>query len=206
MTTVAFIPAALLLFSTAASAADTLPAAAPPGALTEEGSSLAPPQLHGSASSSHPTAVEPPRAKSSATALYWSLFGTFVPALLSAPQVGDGQGPAIVFLGAVVIGPSLGHFYAARPGRAVGGITLRAAALTGVVAGVAMAWNSESTHGGPLAVAGLAIGATSLIVDIASAPGSARLHNQRAEQGRLVLGVTPPCSSRGPGLCANVSF
>ena len=106
----------------------------------------------------------------------------------------------------MAIGPSLGHFYAARPGRALGGIGLRTLALLGVAGGVAVAWDSEDAGGGALALLGLGLCGTSLIADIATAPHSVQIHNDNMQEGRIAFGITPSRHTPGLGLRAEVCF
>src|SRR6202008_2121409 len=69
-----------------------------------------------------------PGIKSGKTALLMSLLGTAVPIAASAPFIWEQSGTslahasAVVGTAAILFGPSLGHFYAERPGRAFAGI------------------------------------------------------------------------------------
>jgi hypothetical protein len=153
-----------------------------------------------------------PGTKSETAALLWSLLGTVVPAgaaLLMAPSEAnasnEGAVPSLVFLGSALIGPSLGHFYSGRSGRALTGIGIRTAALAAMIAGVAAAWNGNG-GGDELMVAGLAVGGTVLAYDIIRAPHSARVHNNTIQAARIAVGLTH--SSNGPrlGLGMTVSF
>ena len=77
----------------------------------------------------------PPPSKSPSTAFQWSFFSTVVPmgagglALASS----DNEAGAVVFLGGLVVGPSIGHFYAGQAGRGIGTLLLRGA---GTVIGI----------------------------------------------------------------------
>lgn len=61
--------------------------------------------------------------KSPGAAFALSFFSTGVPMLMAAPIEGEGEGWA--FLTGLVVGPSVGHFYAAQHARALGTIVLR---------------------------------------------------------------------------------
>jgi hypothetical protein len=161
----------------------------------------------------HDTWTSSPPLKSETAALLWSLFGTAVPVLISTSEAfgpssgpGDGEGAALMFLGAVIIGPSLGHFYAKNPNRAFRGIGLRSLAVVGLVGAIAANWNGESNEGIAFGIASLGLGAGVMIWDIASAPDSARDHNEEIQQRRMGLGIIPPIDGRAPGLFASVSF
>jgi hypothetical protein len=149
-----------------------------------------------------------PGAKSGATAFAWSFFGTAVPigmAFAVGSQDDESAAAGFTFLGALLLGPSLGHFYAGRPGRALTGIGLRTLALAAVTAGVAATWNNESDAGDAAAYAGLALGGAVVLWDIVRAPHSAKVRN---EQRRRSAAVAPVLSPDGSGIRvgARVSF
>ena len=79
-----------------------------------------------------------PAPKSPSTAFQLSLFSTLVPmgagALALASSSGESEAGAFVFLGGLVVGPSVGHFYAGQAGRGIGTTLLRGA---GTVIGIA---------------------------------------------------------------------
>ena len=87
--------------------------------------------------------VRIPGLKSPTTAFLWSFLGTAVPAAVGAWDVyraesSDSWIPGIMLVGGLAIGPSLGHFYADRPGRAWVGIGIRLVAGAGIaLAGLA---------------------------------------------------------------------
>jgi hypothetical protein len=153
-----------------------------------------------------------PDLKSGTTAFLWSFLGTAVPAvpaaLLTWDASGDSPLPGIVLVGALLIGPSLGHFYAARPGRAFAGIGIRALGGVGVALGGLAATSEGDVSSGTEAVAiiGGIVVAASLAWDIIEAPHSARVHNDQISQGRTTIGITPSMGTAGLGLRADVSF
>ena len=145
--------------------------------------------------------------RSESKALLLSLVATVVPGTLSAlamSESSENRGADLVFLGSVVVGPSLGHFYAGRPGRALLGMGIRTAALVGLSAAVAISWDEESTGGDGLALASLGIGAASIVWDIATAPASARRYNDTHRENRLSIGLGAVGSA--PGILVAASF
>ena len=149
--------------------------------------------------------------KSETGALLWSLLGTAVPIGASAPFVWTPTAPngaAVLLVGAVIIGPSLGHFYAARSGAAFAGIGVRLLAGAGVVVG-GLASTSEggATSGSnAMAAVGAIVGGASIVWDILRAPHSARVHNNQIRQNRISLRVMPSMHPSGLGLCAVATF
>ena len=152
-----------------------------------------------------------PGLKSGTTALLLSIVGTVVPAAASAMACGECSGPedggeALVFLGALVVGPSLGHFYADRPGRALAGIGIRTLALAGVAGAVAATWNTDNAGGEALGFVSLALGGAAVAWDIIRAPHSARVHNEKLQQGQAGLRFIPLHGTSGLGLRVSASF
>jgi hypothetical protein len=119
-----------------------------------------------------------------------------------------GEVAAIVLVGALVIGPSLGHFYAARPGPALAGIGIRL--LAG--AAVAVGGLAETSEGGAsdeyvaIATIGVVVGGASILWDILRAPHSARVHNEKVRQGGVAIRITPSMTAAGPGLRLAAAF
>ena len=157
--------------------------------------------------------------KSGTTALLWSVLGTAVPAVAGSYDVyragsSDSNVPVIVLVGALLIGPSLGHFYAARPGRVLLGIGIRALTAT---AGAAAYFflngidDSAGAHSNPelgqaLGAVGIVLGGASLAWDILRAPDSARIHNEQVRQGQTAIGIAPSIGAAGLGLRVEVTF
>ena len=174
-----------------------------------------PPSAIDSVAISSPPAGElPPGTKSGKTALIFSVLGTVVPAAATLPFIWESSGTSLAHTSAVVgagtylIGPSLGHFYANRPGRAVAGIGIRVLAAAGVViAGFGGASEGGITPGqAALGVAGGIIGAASVVWDIASAPHSARVHNDGLRQEHAAIGIMLSGDTRGIGVSAKATF
>lgn len=149
-----------------------------------------------------------PGLKSETTALMWSLLGTVLPAgamILASSAESNNPAPGLLFLGAVLVGPSLGHFYANRSGRALAGMGIRTLAMVGLVGGFAAAWNNNS-GGDELMVAGLVLWGTTLAWDIIAAPHSARVHNAKIRRHRVAIGLGPTIEAPGVQLSIRIPF
>jgi hypothetical protein len=153
---------------------------------------------------------EPPGIKSETSALLFSALGTAT-AAACAPLVFESTGSdaaGFILVGALILGPSLGHFYAERPGPAFGGIAIRLLAGAGVAYGALV----DGSDGGAtstsnaIAAAGVIVGGASILWDIARAPHSARAHNDQVRQGRMSFGITPSMGAAGMGLSVAVTF
>ena len=121
--------------------------------------------------------------KSAGAALAWSIGGTALPIAVGAVVLGSSPAENAASPGAVllivggVLGPSLGHFYAGRPLRGAATATLRI-----VFVAVALhAGPGQGSEGVPSATEAffLLAGAASAIVDVVTAPRSARSYNER---------------------------
>jgi hypothetical protein len=152
--------------------------------------------------------------KSERTALLTSILGTTIPIAAgtalalahdesSTSDGSDDVAAALIFTG-VVFGPSMGHFYADRPGKAFAGIGLRTLSIVGLGAAVAASWDSPSDEANAMAIGSLTLGALVAISDIASAPKSARTHNESMEAHRVSVGLGPVGSA--PGVRVAVSM
>ena len=156
--------------------------------------------------------AEIPGLKSGTSAFLWSFLGTAVPVLGGAWDVyrensSDSVVPGIMVVGGLLFGPSLGHFYAGRPGPALVGIGIRTVAGLGVAVAAAEQLGEGTDYQLEwLAVAGALLGGASLVWDIARAPHSAGVHNDQLRQSHMTIGVTPSIGAAGFGLCAEVSF
>jgi len=175
------------------------------------------PALASSTSTETAHAIFPSRALTAAgakppgRALLYSFLGTAVPVGIgTATALGNNtlSAGALVALGGGVVGPSLGHFYAHRSGRAIRGILIRGAAAG--IGGVALTSASRSDDSKPgeawVFLACAVVGAGSLIADITGAPGSARRHNEDVVGARI--SVTPFAGSvvGAPGAGVRLAF
>ena len=116
-------------------------------------------------------------AKSPHTASAVSLIGTTAPVFFGI-AAGDDAGAYTVILGSIV-GPGLGHAYAANPGRFFLGAGIRTLGWGACAVGFATSWdNPDNTGSAILAVGGLAIITVSTVVDIVTADNSARKFNR----------------------------
>jgi|GEM_PF-1075998 len=159
---------------------------------------------------SGPADDETPGTKSETTALLLSFLGTAT-AGACAPLVFESTSSdpaAYVLVGALLIGPSLGHFYAGRPGPAFAGIGIRLLAGAAVAVGGLAASSEAGTTSGSDAIAaiGAIVGGASVIYDILRAPHSARVHNDEVRQNRIGFGITPAVGSSGVGLSVAATF
>lgn len=71
-----------------------------------------------------------PAQKSPSTAFQLSFFSTVVPmgaGTIALASSSDNEAGAFAFLGGLIVGPSVGHFYAGQGGRGIGTLLLRGA-------------------------------------------------------------------------------
>ncbi len=154
-------------------------------------------RTHGVMLGQEPPKEAGPGFKSERTALLLSLLGTAIPAGVAIASA-SGE----LLFAAVVFGPSLGHLYAERPGRALAGVGIRLA-LVGVGAGIAVAGDKDDVA---LFLATLALGGMAVVWDIARAPRSARIHNDKLRPGRIAVALLPLLHAPGVQLNARISF
>ena len=151
-------------------------------------------------------------------AFAYSLLGTALPVGVgggTALGKNELSGGAVVAIGGAVIGPSLGHFYAQRHGRAIRGIVVR-----GLAAGmVAIALDSSQSRDddrissqcgtgcAALFVGGALLGSVFLVADVGEASRSARIHNETAAGG-VRLGVSSLAGpiAGAPGVGVRITF
>src|SRR5262249_19525132 len=131
-------------------------------------------------------AEEPPGYKSPKRAFLCSFVGTAVP--LAGAFVGGKQGwgtaTAILGFGGALAGPSFGHFYAQRPGRAWLGIGVRTLALGGLALSAQNLLSEETSGGDVMLVLSFVAGTGMAAYDIATAPKSAKAHNAQLQAAR----------------------
>lgn len=152
-------------------------------------------------------AIVPDGMKSPRRAFLYSFLGTAIPVGVGGGMaLGQNElsAGAIVAIGGAVVGPSLGHFYAERDGRAIRGIVIR-----GTAAGILASADYESSETGNivLVVGGSVLGIVFLVADIAGASHSAKVHND-AVAGRVRLGVAPlgRAGARASGVTICLTF
>jgi len=161
---------------------------------------------------------DPPAPKRADIALGLSLAGTAagLAALFAASTDGPADKTPIVVagIGLLVVGPSLGHFYAGEPDRALRHVAVRAGALAVMGAGLLVAWSSPCAFGPEndddcpntrdqvgvgIFAAGAVLGAGSIAYSIFDAPRAA----DRANDASLMIAPAPiigPSRSTGLGL------
>jgi hypothetical protein len=151
--------------------------------------------------------------KSPSRAFLYSFLGTAMPVGIGgASALGNNElsAGALVAIGGAVIGPSLGHFYAQRRGRAIRGILIRGAA-----AGIMAATFPSSNDGDKVGNEGLSapfigasiVGVWFFVADIAGAAHSARAHNQKlaARPPIRVSSLVRPIAG-APGIAVRVAY
>ena len=104
---------------------------------------------------------------------------------------------------AYLAGPSIGHFYAGQTGRAWLGIGLRGLIGLGCTAALVTLVDEDSANdqealGATLLVAG----AGAVVIDIVTAPRSARIHNEKARR----MSIGPASVGGAPGLRVDVGL
>lgn len=167
-------------------------------------------------------ATDVPGEKSPGLALGLSLLGTGagVAALFAASNVDDGELVGTLGIAALVVGPSLGDFYAGEPDRAVRHAAIRLGAVATMGAGLALFFSSPCAFGSEnecpetredaglgIFVAGALLGAGSAVYSIIDAPFAARRTNLASRP--LTLLPTPivgPDRSTGLGLSLATPF
>ncbi len=141
------------------------------------------------------TTAAGPKSESTATAI--SLVGTLAGgALFAASWNMDSGGMLLLGTGALMLGPSAGHWYAGKaltwglPVRIAGAGLVAAGALAGLgCSGVSL--GEDDCGGGDMVVGGLVAIGVGAIIDIATSSGAAREYNERHWQ------VTPTLVSDG---------
>lgn len=126
-------------------------------------------------------------------------------------------GPAVLIAGGILLGPSLGHFYAGR----MGGVLLRAglSVATPLLAGMILAAGAQNDGGwfpsfdpgavvlaGGIMAAGAVTIAGSVVHDLATASQAARQRNGERADGRLRVTPTYVPAARAVGFSVRASF
>jgi len=104
---------------------------------------------------------------------------------------------ALSFTAGLLVGPSLGYFYAGQSGRAWRGVGLRVLGLGAAVVAAAASWDcygDECDTAGVVALLGSAVTLGSAIYDIATVRGAVRRSNDEARG--VSVSVAPTYSSR----------
>ena len=155
--------------------------------------------------------------RSPAVALGLSLGGTAVAygALFAAAEA-DSEALGWVAFGGMIVGPSLGHFYAGEVGRGLGHSGIRLGAAGIFVAGAMVAFSDcffteedecEGSAGPAIMIGGAVLGVGSTIYSIVDAPRAARRAN--AAKHRVLITPAPvvgPERSTGFGLQLGSTF
>ena len=149
----------------------------------------------------------PPGYVSPQSATLFSFFGTAVPVatgMILSRDAGE-SGASLVLVG-LVIGPSMGHFYSQRPGRALGGIALRGLAVAGLGAAFTAGWDNPSSELEMAFYGCAAVGAASVAFDVFGAAGSARKHNETLSATEWSVGPALLGDARVPGIRVDISY
>ena len=154
-------------------------------------------------------------------ALGRSLWGTIAPigvgfVLLTAssqggpdPDAGIGALGALSFTGGLLVGPSLGYFYAGQRGRAWRGLGLRVLGFGALIAATGASWDchgDECRAAAALAVLGSAMTLGSAIYDIASVRGAVRRRNEAAQGVSVRVAPTYSSRRRAAGVSLQLTF
>jgi len=139
--------------------------------------------------------------KSESTALLGSLACTVAPLILAGTLVSGNSedfGLCIGF-GSVVLGPSLGHFYAEQPGRGIRGIMIRTSIVAGATGfGYLATRDSDPDSRGFTVMGAILLGGLLScahgVYDICTTPSSVRKYNEslRYEAGLKLVPETDP--------------
>jgi len=164
-----------------------------------------------------PPAVDDSDDKSPGLALSLSLLGTAASyATLIAAGDSDSEGLWLLGLTGIVVGPSLGQFYAGETSRGLTHSLFRVGAAAVIVAGLVLTlddcWGEEGdcdgSAGPAIAIGGMVLGGVSTVYSIVDSPAAAVRHNE-ARRRRFVLTPTPlqgPDRSVGYGMALAAQF
>jgi hypothetical protein len=168
--------------------------------LAQPGASPVLAPMAGAPMAGEPMAGEPMEAKSEQAAFGLSLLGTVAPFVVTVAAASTDQ-PELALAGAIgmLVGPSLGHWYAGR--YATGGLLMRGAGVALVLGGLVQALDDlgcdgscGGSDGETLAIAGAAVFVGGTLYDLATAGRAAREWNER----HLDMGPTVVSSASGP--------
>jgi hypothetical protein len=144
--------------------------------------------------------------RSPGRAFLYSFFGTAIPVGVGGgTALGNNElsAGALVAIGGAVVGPSLGHFYAQRPGRAIRGIVARGVAA-GMITGAV--YSSSESAFTSLFVGGSLLGIGFFVADIAGAPHSADVHNEEVARARVSAALFAGPIGGAPGVGLRLAF
>jgi hypothetical protein len=163
-----------------------------------------------SLTSASPTSTE--HEKSGRTAFLSSFLTTAVlgtAAVLVKTNTGDQDHQSAIGtttalgIAAYLAGPSIGHFYAGRSGRAWAGIGVRGLIGLGFTAAAASTIDEDSNNDQDALLGALLIaGAGAMVFDIVTAPHSAQVHNEKVRR----MSIAPASVGGAPGLRVEVGF
>jgi hypothetical protein len=145
--------------------------------------------------------TQPNQPISENQAFHRSLYGTLIPF------------PTLVLtLPGLIVGPSLGYFYAHMPGRAFTGIGLRSAGLGGVVSSFLICgWDCGPGQDNYNLAWGVFLGSSALVVgsaiyDIATIKRAVRHRNAKMSSAQLTVSPRYFVQSKGVGMQVQIFF
>jgi hypothetical protein len=144
------------------------------------------------------TVAAMPSVKSPGTAFMLSFAATAIPFAIAAKTGDGGASAGGLVLFSMIVGPSIGHFYAGQSGRAFAGIGVRVGilALTAGAAAQSGGCNGDFICIPPAVIIGGLAEGVAMIADIVTAPHSANLTNEK----RVMAYLTPlPAGADGHG-------
>jgi hypothetical protein len=158
------------------------------------------------------------KQRSEGKALRLSLFSTVAPIATGVILIAAGSSSSsalqatggIMMLAGGLLGPSVGHFYAANAGQAMLGIGMRSLAFgVGTVAAYAIILSDDGT-GFILAyvafIGGAAVTVAWAIYDIVDAPKSAERYNEKSRSARIRLTPIYFAAESAPGIAVQLEF
>jgi hypothetical protein len=153
------------------------------------------------------------KLKSESTAVMLSAVGTLVPLALaslrsSSPRHESGASDAIL-AASMLVGPSLGYFYAGLVGRGFVGLGVRAIGLAGLIGGLSFLldeMNKKPALGVPLLLGGGALFFGSMFCDLAKVREAVRKRNDRIRNASLNIAPVLSPRSKTVGLSLQLGF
>jgi hypothetical protein len=153
------------------------------------------------------------KLKSESTAVMLSAVGTLVPLALaslrsSSPRHESDASDAVLAV-SMLVGPSLGYFYAGLVGRGFGGLGVRAIGLAGLIGGLSLLlddMNKKPALGVPLLLAGGVLFFGSMFYDLAKVRKAVRRHNSRLQGVSLNVAPVLAPKSKTVGLSLQLGF
>lgn len=161
----------------------------------------------------------PAQLPSESAAFGRSLWGTIVPVSVGLVIGAGNEGPNgnaetgalgfLAFTGGLVVGPSLGYFYAGERGRAWRGLGLRVLGFGALIGAAAASWGcygNECKTAGAVALVGSVMTLGSGVYDIATVRGAVRRRNEHAQGVSINVEPTYSSRQRAAGIALQLTF